>query len=40
VTIQFTIKFDDVVASLLLEEMRQKSVEGLNRDALFVRGRP
>jgi hypothetical protein len=30
-TTQSTLKFEDVVASLLLEEMRRKSMEGVNR---------
>ena len=29
----------DMVASLLLEEMRRKNMEGLTKDALVVRGR-
>jgi hypothetical protein len=32
------LKYEDVVASLLSEEMRQKSMDGHNTDALFVRG--
>jgi hypothetical protein len=38
-TTQSTLKYEDVVASLLSEEMRQKSMDGHNIDALFVRGR-
>jgi hypothetical protein len=37
-TTQSTLKYEDVVASLLSEEMRQKSMDGNNTDALFVRG--
>jgi hypothetical protein len=33
------LKYEDVVASLLSEEMRQKSMDGHSIDALFVRGR-
>ena len=33
------LKLEDVVASLLSEEMRQKSFEDLTKDALSVRGR-
>jgi hypothetical protein len=32
-------KFDEVVSSLLSEEMRQKNMEGQSTDALFARGR-
>jgi hypothetical protein len=32
------LKYEDVVASLLSEEMRQKSMDGHNTKALFVRG--
>ena len=39
-TTQPTLKYEDVVASLLSEEMRQKSMDGHSTDALFVRGRP
>jgi hypothetical protein len=38
-TTQYTLKYEDVVESLLSEEMRQKIMDGLNTDALFVRGR-
>jgi hypothetical protein len=34
-----TLKFDEVVSSLLLEEMRQKNMEGQRTNALFSRGR-
>lgn len=34
-----TLKFDEIVSSLLPEEMRQKNMEGRNGDFLFVRGR-
>ena len=34
------LKFDEVVSSLLLEEMRWKNMEGQSTDALFVRGHP
>jgi hypothetical protein len=37
-TTQSTLKYEDVVASLLSEEMRRKSMDGHNTDALFVRG--
>ena len=33
------LKFDEVVSSLLSEEMRWKNMEGQNKDALFARGR-
>jgi hypothetical protein len=33
-----TLIFNDVVSSLLLEEMRQKNMEGHNINALFARG--
>jgi hypothetical protein len=33
-----TLSFDDVVSSLLLEETRQKNMEGQNNYALFARG--
>jgi hypothetical protein len=36
-TTQSTLKYEDVVASLLSEEMRRKSMDGHNTDALFVR---
>jgi hypothetical protein len=35
-----TLALEDVVASLLSEEMRRKNMEGLTKDALVVRGRP
>jgi hypothetical protein len=34
-----SLKFDEVVSSLLSEEMRQKNMEGQSTDALFARGR-
>jgi hypothetical protein len=34
-----SLKFDEVVSSLLSEEMRWKNMEGKNTDALFARGR-
>jgi hypothetical protein len=37
-TTQSTLKYEDVVASLLSEEMRWKSMDGHSTDALFVRG--
>jgi hypothetical protein len=37
-TTQSTLKYEDVVASLLSEEMRQKSMDGHSTYALFVRG--
>ena len=33
-----TLKFDEIVSSLLSEEVRQKNMEGQKGDALFVRG--
>jgi hypothetical protein len=33
-----SLKFDEVVSSLLSEEMRQKNMEGHNTDTLFARG--
>jgi hypothetical protein len=33
-----SLKFDEVVSSLLLEEIRQKNMEGQNIDAFFARG--
>jgi hypothetical protein len=36
---QSTLKYEDVVASLLFEEMRQKIMDGHSTDDLFVRGR-
>jgi hypothetical protein len=33
-----TLSFDDVVSSLLSEEMRWKNMEGQSTDALFARG--
>jgi hypothetical protein len=38
-TTQSTLKYEDVVASLLSEEMRRKIMDGHSTDALFVRGR-
>jgi hypothetical protein len=38
-TTQSTLKYEDVVASLLYEEMRQKNMDSQSTDALFVRGR-
>jgi hypothetical protein len=38
-TTQSTLKYEDVVSSLLSEEMRRKSMDGHSTDALFVRGR-
>jgi hypothetical protein len=37
-TTQSTLKYEDVLASLLSEEMRRKSMDGHNTYALFVRG--
>jgi hypothetical protein len=34
-----SLKFDEVVSSLLLEDMRQKNMEGQSTDTLFARGR-
>ena len=33
-----TLNFDDIVSSLLLEEMRRRNMEGQNGDALSIRG--
>jgi hypothetical protein len=38
-TTQSTLKYEDVVSSLLCEEMRQKSMDSHSTYALFVRGR-
>ena len=38
-TNQYTLKYEDVVSSLLSEEMRWKSMDSHNTDALFVRVR-
>jgi hypothetical protein len=38
-TTQSTLKYEDVVSSLLSEVMRQKSMDSHSTDALFVRGR-
>jgi hypothetical protein len=38
ITTQSTLNYEDVVASLLFEEMRRKSMDGHNTDDLFVRG--
>jgi hypothetical protein len=35
-----TLALEDVVASLMSEEMRRKKFEGSTKDALVVRGRP
>jgi hypothetical protein len=35
-----TLALEDVVASLLSEEIRRKNMEGSTKDALVVRGRP
>jgi hypothetical protein len=35
-----TLALEDVVASMLWEEMRRKNTEGSNKDALVVRDRP
>jgi hypothetical protein len=37
-TTQSTLKYEDVVASLLSEKMRWKSMDGHSKDALFARG--
>ena len=37
-TTQSTLKFEDVVASLLSKEMRRKSMEGMAKDVLSIRG--
>ena len=33
-----TLNFDEIVPSLLLEEIRRKNMEGQNGDSLFVQG--
>jgi hypothetical protein len=33
-----SLKFDEVISSLLSKEMRQKNMEGQSTDALFARG--
>ena len=38
ITTQSTLKYEDVVSSLLLEEMRQKNMDGHSTNDLFVRG--
>jgi hypothetical protein len=35
-----TLALEDVVASMMLEEMRRKNMEGSTKYALVVRGRP
>jgi hypothetical protein len=37
-TTQSRLKYEDVVSSLIFEEMRQKNMDGHSIDALFVRG--
>ena len=37
---QVTLKFDEIVSSLLSEEMRQKTMDTHSMDALYVRGLP
>jgi hypothetical protein len=37
-TTQSTLKYEDVVSSLLSEEMRKKNMDGQSIDTLFVRG--
>jgi hypothetical protein len=39
-TTQSTLKHEDVVSSLLSQEMRQKSMDSHSINVLFVRGRP
>ena len=38
-TTQSTLKYEDVVSSLLFEEMRQKSMDSHSTYSLFIRGR-
>jgi hypothetical protein len=38
-TTQSTLKYEDVVASLLSEEMRRKNMDSQSTNYLFVRGR-
>ena len=37
---QETLKFDEIVSSLLSEEMRKKTMDNHNMDSLSVRGHP
>ena len=37
---QATLKFDEIVSSLLSEELRQKAMDNHSMDSLSVRGRP
>ena len=37
---QATLKFDEIVSSLLSKEMRQKTMDNHSMDSLSVRGRP
>ena len=37
---QMTLKFDEIVSSLLSEEMGQKTMDNRSMDALYVRGLP
>jgi hypothetical protein len=37
-TTQYTLKYEDVIGSLLSEETRQKNMDGQKTNALFVRG--
>jgi hypothetical protein len=39
-TTQSTLKYEDVVSSLLSEEMRWKSMDSHSTDALFIKGHP
>jgi hypothetical protein len=39
-TTQSTLNFEDVIPSLLSEEMERKSLEGVTKDVLSVRGHP
>jgi len=39
-TTQSTLKFEDVLPSLLFEEMRRKSMKGVAKDVLFFRDFP
>ena len=37
---QMTLKFDEIVSSLLSKEMRQQTMDNHSMDSCFVRGRP
>ena len=39
-SIQVTLKFDEIVSSLLSEEMRQKNMDNHSMDSLSIKGHP